>query len=159
MSLTPFHQTDSLRLWQAICSNKILADVEFVLFLNKLDILDSKLKSGVKFSSFVTSYTDQANETKPVAKCTEAGLNYIPLADFYRFFADLLDVFVSLHQQYSPKKRKLHPHLTCAVVRECSYFHHHLLIFCFELKYRIRKLLLLLFIEVRPSLIFIRLHR
>jgi len=89
--------TDSLRLWQAICSNKILANVEFVLFLNKLDILDSKLKSGIKFSSFVTSYTEPANETKPVAKY-------------------LLDVFVSLHQQYSPKKRKLHPHITCAVV-------------------------------------------
>ncbi|KDR68446.1 hypothetical protein GALMADRAFT_231412 [Galerina marginata CBS 339.88] len=88
--------TDSLRLWQLICSNKILAGVEFVLFLNKLDILDAKLKSGVQFSSFVTSYTNKPNETKPVARY-------------------LLDVFVSLHQQYSPKRRKLHPHLTCAV--------------------------------------------
>ncbi|KAF8882175.1 guanine nucleotide binding protein, alpha subunit [Gymnopilus junonius] len=88
--------TDSLRLWQTICSNKLLAEVEFVLFLNKLDILDAKLKAGVQFSSFVTSYVDKPNETKPVAKY-------------------LLDVFVSLHQQYSPKRRKLHPHLTCAV--------------------------------------------
>lgn len=53
-----------------ICSNKILAGVEFILFLNKLDILDQKLKSGIQFSSFVTSYTSQPNETKPVAKCT-----------------------------------------------------------------------------------------
>jgi len=67
-SLTLF-QTDSLRLWQLICSNKILADVEFVLFLNKLDILDAKLKSGIQFSSFVTSYKDKPNETKPVARC------------------------------------------------------------------------------------------
>ncbi|KAF8156718.1 guanine nucleotide binding protein, alpha subunit [Crassisporium funariophilum] len=88
--------TDSLRLWQTICSNKILAGVEFVLFLNKLDILDSKIRSGVQFSSFVTSYVGKPNETKPVAKY-------------------LLDVFISLHQQYSPKRRKLHPHLTCAV--------------------------------------------
>ncbi len=34
-------------------------------------------------------------------------------------FIDLLSVFVSLHQQYSPKKRKVHPHLTCAVVSNC----------------------------------------
>ncbi|KIM42104.1 hypothetical protein M413DRAFT_70485 [Hebeloma cylindrosporum] len=88
--------TDSLRLWQLICSNKILADVEFVLFLNKLDILDAKLKSGVQFSSFVTSYKDKPNETKPVARY-------------------LLDVFTSLHQQHSPRRRRLHPYLTCAV--------------------------------------------
>ncbi|KAJ2915140.1 hypothetical protein MD484_g5273, partial [Candolleomyces efflorescens] len=88
--------TDSLRLWQTICSNKILANLEFVIFLNKLDILAAKLKSGIQFSQFVTSYVDKPNETKPVAKY-------------------LLDVFVSLHQQNSPRKRKLHPHLTCAV--------------------------------------------
>jgi len=87
--------TDSLRLWQAICSNKILAAVEFVIFLNKLDLLEAKLGSGVKFSSFVTSYKGE-NSTKPVAKY-------------------LLEVFVSLHQQFSPKRRKIHPHLTCAV--------------------------------------------
>ncbi|KIM46923.1 hypothetical protein M413DRAFT_7609 [Hebeloma cylindrosporum] len=88
--------TDSLRLWQLICSNKILANVEFVLFLNKLDILGAKLKSGIQFSSFVTSYKDQPNETKPVARY-------------------LLDVFASLHQQHSPKRRRLYPYLTCAV--------------------------------------------
>ncbi|KJA26908.1 hypothetical protein HYPSUDRAFT_36075 [Hypholoma sublateritium FD-334 SS-4] len=88
--------TDSIRLWQMICSNKILAGVEFILFLNKLDILDQKLKSGIQFSSFVTSYTKQPNETKPVAKY-------------------LMEAFVSLHQQHSPKRRRIHPHLTCAV--------------------------------------------
>jgi len=87
--------TDSLRLWQAICTNKLLASVEFVLFLNKLDLLEAKLSSGIGFSSFVTSYSGE-NAQKPVAKY-------------------LLDVFVSLHQQHSPKRRKLHPHLTCAV--------------------------------------------
>lgn len=65
-------QTDTLRIWQAVCSNKLLADVEFILFLNKLDILESKLSSGIKFSSFVTSYSGK-NEAKPVAKC-EFGL-------------------------------------------------------------------------------------
>jgi hypothetical protein len=92
--------TDSLRLWQMICSNKILASVELVLFLNKLDILESKLVSGVEFASFVTSYNGE-NAVKPVAKY-------------------LLEVFVSLHKQYSPKRRKLHPHLTCAVDQKAT---------------------------------------
>ncbi|KAF5340237.1 hypothetical protein D9611_007934 [Ephemerocybe angulata] len=88
--------TDSLKLWQDTCSNKILANLEFVLFLNKLDILQSKLRAGVKFSEFVTSFIDKPNETKPVAKY-------------------LLDVFVSIHQKNSPRRRRLHPHITCAV--------------------------------------------
>ncbi|KAF4616777.1 hypothetical protein D9613_008643 [Agrocybe pediades] len=93
--------TDSLRLWQMLCSNKILAGVDFILFLNKMDILDAKLKAGIQFSSFVTSYVNKPNETKPVARY-------------------LLDVFVSIHQQNTPGRRKLHPHLTCAVDTEAT---------------------------------------
>ncbi|KIJ96986.1 hypothetical protein K443DRAFT_633416 [Laccaria amethystina LaAM-08-1] len=88
--------TDSLRLWQEICSNKVLASVEFVIFLNKFDILESKLKSGIQFSQFVTSYVGKPNEPKPVARY-------------------MLDVFVGIHHQHSSKKRKVHPHVTCAV--------------------------------------------
>ncbi|KAG5644341.1 hypothetical protein DXG03_008638 [Asterophora parasitica] len=88
--------TDSLKLWQMICGNKILASVELILFLNKLDILDAKLRSGVRFSNYVKSYGSNPNETKPVAKY-------------------LLDAFINLHQQHTPKKRKIHPHLTCAI--------------------------------------------
>ncbi|KAF8804723.1 G-alpha-domain-containing protein [Phlegmacium glaucopus] len=88
--------TDSLRLWQVICSNRLLASVGFVLFLNKVDILDSKLKSGIQFSSFVPSYANKPNETKHVTK-------------------HLLELFVATHKQYSPGCRALHAHLTCAV--------------------------------------------
>ncbi|KAG5651198.1 hypothetical protein H0H81_009527 [Sphagnurus paluster] len=41
-------QEDSVLLWKAVCSNKLLANVDLVLFLNKCDILDAKLKSGIK---------------------------------------------------------------------------------------------------------------
>jgi guanine nucleotide-binding protein subunit alpha len=82
-------QTDSLRLWQLICSNKILAEVEFVLFLNKLDILDAKLKSGIQFSSFVTSYKNKPNETKPVARCM------YPLSSFPRYSLTSLALKIS----------------------------------------------------------------
>ena len=50
-----------------ISSNRILQSVELILFLNKLDILDAKLKSGIQFKEYVPEYKG-VNETKPVAK-------------------------------------------------------------------------------------------
>ncbi|KAG6841607.1 hypothetical protein C0991_009032 [Blastosporella zonata] len=62
--------SDSMKLWKMICGNQLLASVELILFLNKLDVLDKKLRRDqVSFSRFVQSYHG-ANETKPVSKCT-----------------------------------------------------------------------------------------
>lgn len=52
-----------------ICSNRILASVDLILFLNKIDILDAQLKAGIQFSRYVTSYRDRPNETAAVTKC------------------------------------------------------------------------------------------
>lgn len=35
-------------LWKSVCSNKLLANVDLVLFLNKCDILERKLRDGVR---------------------------------------------------------------------------------------------------------------
>ncbi|THU95294.1 G-alpha-domain-containing protein [Dendrothele bispora CBS 962.96] len=89
---------DSLKIWRMICSNKLLSNVDLILLLNKIDILDKLLKKGygVQFSRFVTSYKDRPNKTEDVSRY-------------------LLDMFNQLHRQHSPKKRKIHPHITCAV--------------------------------------------
>ncbi|KAI0065277.1 G-alpha-domain-containing protein [Artomyces pyxidatus] len=52
---------DSVLLWKNIVSNKLLAKTNMVLFLNKCDILKEKLAAGVKFSRFITSYGNRAN--------------------------------------------------------------------------------------------------
>lgn len=52
-----------------ICSNELLAHVELVLFLNKCDILDRKLKSGVRLSKYVRSFQDRSNDSETVQKC------------------------------------------------------------------------------------------
>src|SRR6266498_5287361 len=39
---------DSLILWTAICSSKLLAKTQLILFLNKCDLLRRKLKRGIK---------------------------------------------------------------------------------------------------------------
>ena len=54
-----------------VCSNKLLASVELVLFLNKVDILESKLRSGIPFSSFFPAYGHKPNETKYVTECKD----------------------------------------------------------------------------------------
>ena len=56
-------------LWKMICSNKLLAKVELVLFLNKCDILDKKLKSGVRLAKYVRSFQDRSNDSETVQKC------------------------------------------------------------------------------------------
>ncbi|KAG7091963.1 hypothetical protein E1B28_008352 [Marasmius oreades] len=88
---------DSMKLWRMICSNKLLASVDLILLLNKIDILAANLKAGIAFSKYVTSYSkDKPNTVESISKY-------------------LLEMFNGLHHQNSPKKRKIHPHLTCAV--------------------------------------------
>lgn len=61
---------DSFKLWKMISGNKLLASVNFILFLNKMDILDAHLKSGIQFNRYVPNYKDKPNVTEHVAKCT-----------------------------------------------------------------------------------------
>lgn len=67
-------------LWKEVCSNKLLAKVDLVLFLNKCDILASKLKSGVRLAKYVRSFADRPNEPEVVEKC-EYMLGSIPQND------------------------------------------------------------------------------
>lgn len=62
-------QEDSVLLWKMICSNKLLAHVELVLFLNKCDILARKLERGVRLARYVRSFQDRANDAETVQKC------------------------------------------------------------------------------------------
>lgn len=52
-----YSQEDSVLLWKAVCSNKLLANVDLVLFLNKCDILEAKLNSGVRYAAALVCYS------------------------------------------------------------------------------------------------------
>ncbi len=140
-----FSQVDSMRLWEQICANKILASVELILFLNKLDILDAKLKSGIQLARYITSYSDRPNETKQVARCKWILVCSVRF-EYNIPWTDLRDVFIALHQQYSPKKRKMYPHLTCAIVSLLVYFSHWLILWqghkCYLIRYHSRSALI-----------------
>ncbi|KAF7365489.1 Guanine nucleotide binding protein, alpha subunit [Mycena venus] len=87
---------DSLNRWKALCSNKLLASVQFILFLSNVDILISKLKSGVQFNSYVPSYGHRPNEPKDVIKY-------------------LMRHFVAIHKEYSPHEHKMRLHVASAI--------------------------------------------
>ncbi|KAJ7459085.1 guanine nucleotide binding protein, alpha subunit [Mycena galericulata] len=85
---------DSLQLWQAVVSNKLLAKVNIVLFLNKCDLLQAKLDAGVRLNHHMISYGDRPNDYDSVSK-------------YFR------NKFGALHHAVTPnKERELYIHLT-----------------------------------------------
>lgn len=61
---------DSLAMWRDLCKNKILAGASIVLFLNKCDLLQTKLEAGVQLKRFLKSYGDRPNDYANVTKST-----------------------------------------------------------------------------------------
>ncbi|TEB19206.1 G-alpha-domain-containing protein [Coprinellus micaceus] len=80
---------DSVLLWKDVCSNKLLANVDLVLFLNKCDILKKKLEDGVRLAKYVRSYGDRENTFDGVSKY-------------------LRGKFAAIHREYSPNPRKFY---------------------------------------------------
>ncbi|KAH8799253.1 G-alpha-domain-containing protein [Flagelloscypha sp. PMI_526] len=80
---------DSVLLWKALCSNKLLANVDLVLFLNKCDILEMKLNSGVHLVKYLKSYGDRPNDLDNVSKY-------------------LRSKFSAIQREYSPQPRKFY---------------------------------------------------
>ncbi|KAF8902591.1 heterotrimeric G protein alpha subunit [Gymnopilus junonius] len=59
---------DSIILWTSICSSRLLAKTQLILFLNKCDLLRRKLKRGVKVNQYLPSFGDRPNEVMTVIK-------------------------------------------------------------------------------------------
>ncbi|CDO77487.1 hypothetical protein BN946_scf184902.g21 [Trametes cinnabarina] len=92
---------DSYMLWKAVVSSKLLAKTSIILFLNKRDLLEQKLRSGVRVRDHVHSYGDRPNEV-------EHALKY-----FQQHFRDIL-------RKHSPEPRPFRSHITSVVVRMVS---------------------------------------
>jgi guanine nucleotide-binding protein subunit alpha len=88
---------DSMTLWKLVCSSTLLAKVQMILFLNKYDILDEKLKSGVKFSKYAINYgDDKPNDASTVSKY-------------------LKQQFKSITKQFSPSQRIFYCFVTSVI--------------------------------------------
>ncbi|KIO17618.1 hypothetical protein M407DRAFT_84799, partial [Tulasnella calospora MUT 4182] len=89
---------DSLLLFRSICANNLLGKVNIMLFLNKIDILERKLKAGVKVSRYVPSYGERPNELQPVASYFLSKFMAVhkestasPLRELYTHFTKVTD--------------------------------------------------------------------
>ncbi|KAI0634650.1 G-alpha-domain-containing protein [Trametes polyzona] len=88
---------DSFLLWRAIVQSKLLANCILILFLNKCDLLEKKIASGVSIQKYLPSYGKRENSAKALAKY-------------------LLQKFKDQARDLSPvAKRPLYPYLTTAI--------------------------------------------
>lgn len=107
-------QEDSVLLWKEVCSNKLLAKVDLVLFLNKCDILESKLKSGVRLSKYVRSFGERANDPEVAQKC-ESSICVI-IERQLTATPDFRSKFSAIHREHSPIPRKFYGFCTSVTV-------------------------------------------
>ena len=62
-------QWDTFLLWKGVCKHHLLRKATFIVLLNKSDVLDAKIRSGVQFRQFVTSYKERPNRTENILEC------------------------------------------------------------------------------------------
>jgi len=84
---------DSLQLFTAICSNKLLKNTHLVLMLNKTDLLRQKLEASIKVRKYITSYGERPN-------------TYEEVSEYFRAH------FLQVHRRHDISKRALYPHFT-----------------------------------------------
>ncbi|KAF9650986.1 G-protein alpha subunit [Thelephora ganbajun] len=87
---------DSIIIWKAICSNRLLEHATIILFMNKMDVLATALGSGLRVRDYVTSYGDLPNDVPSVVK-------------YFR------DKFKAYHKKLSPKSRSFFWHETSVI--------------------------------------------
>lgn len=56
-------------LWTSIVANKILQHTDLILFLNKTDLMTSKLAAGIKLKDYVVSYGNRPNDFESTVSC------------------------------------------------------------------------------------------
>ncbi|KAF9226383.1 G-alpha-domain-containing protein [Gyrodon lividus] len=87
---------DSFLLWKNIVSNPLLKKTDLVLFLNKCDILRTKLASGIRLEHYITSYGNRPNDFESAStylKKKFAGLmkEHAGEKPFYSHFTSVTD--------------------------------------------------------------------
>jgi hypothetical protein len=106
---------DTYMLWQTLCSLKILAKTQIILFLNKSDLLEQKLRAGVKVRTHVPSFGDRSNDVDTVKNCAHSQLPLDAGSD-RGFTSDFQSHFKEIAKQHSPVQRGYYVHLTSVVV-------------------------------------------
>jgi hypothetical protein len=64
---------DSYMVWDSICSSKLLAKAQLILFLNKCDLLRAKLERGLLIRDSIPSYGNNQNDFHTATHCEHFG--------------------------------------------------------------------------------------
>ncbi|KAH7882786.1 guanine nucleotide binding protein, alpha subunit [Phlebopus sp. FC_14] len=88
---------DSFQLWRAVCSSRILAKTQIILFLNKCDLLHNKIQRGILVRDYIPSFGDRKNDSLTVMKY------------FQQHFKEISKVC-------SPERRPFFVHFTSVIV-------------------------------------------
>lgn len=87
---------DTHMIWKAICGSSLLAESTLIVFMNKIDLLDRKLRQGISFAKTVSAYGSQPNNVTSVVK-------------FMR------NSFRDVHQRNSPVPRNFYGYATSVI--------------------------------------------
>ncbi|KAJ3830062.1 guanine nucleotide-binding protein [Lentinula raphanica] len=87
---------DSLQLFTQICSSPLLKNAHLVLFLNKTDLLRTKLDNGLKVKKYITSFGERNND-------------YETVVQYFRAH------FLQVHRRNNENRRVLYTHFTSVV--------------------------------------------
>ena len=106
---------DTYMLWQTLCSLQMLAKTQIILFLNKCDLLEKKLRAGVKVRTHVPSFGDRSNDVDTVKYC-EHSQSPLDAGSDSGFASDFQSHFKEIAKHHSPVQRGYYVHLTSVVV-------------------------------------------
>ncbi|KAI9448616.1 guanine nucleotide binding protein, alpha subunit [Lactarius psammicola] len=87
---------DTYMLWQTLCSLQMLSKTQIILFLNKCDLLEQKLRAGVRVRTHVPSFGNRSNDVDTVKKYFQSH-------------------FKEIAKQHSPEPRRFYVHLTSVI--------------------------------------------
>ncbi|CAE6421156.1 unnamed protein product [Rhizoctonia solani] len=59
---------DSFEMWNELCKTTALHHIPVLLFLNKTDLLEKKLRAGIRLSDYLVNYGDRSNESEKVLR-------------------------------------------------------------------------------------------
>lgn len=105
---------DSYLLWRSVVACKLLSKTQVILFLNKCDLLESKLKRGIRIRENVPTYGERKNDLPTAIKCMlstnlEVLIHWFLCVDFEQHFKEI-------SKQFSPVARPFYCYTTSVVV-------------------------------------------
>lgn len=84
--------------------------------MNKCDLLEKKLKAGIKVNRYMTSYADRENDLATFSACKFAVCGISPFVPLNTLVSDLLHKFKDVMDAASPERRTFYGFMTSVVV-------------------------------------------